>query len=127
MSSAGAPSVAATCDAQRCARLRALRGALRAVAAELIEPDIEIDAVAAEAALGQHGGDFGGFLARAEAVRIHDHARQPRRQRQRAQALAFRGDPAIGIERAEFAEQAAAPPSAPARAADRETPAWRDR
>ena len=106
MSSAGAPSVAATCDAQRCAR-RALLDALRAVAAELIEPGVEIDAVAAEAALGQHGGDVGGFLARAEAMRIHDHPRQPRRQRQFAQALAFRGDPAVGIERAEFAEQAA--------------------
>ena len=107
MSSAGAPSVAATCDAQRCARLRALDDALRAVAAELVEPEIEIDAVAAEAAFGQHGGDVGGFLARAEAMRIHDHPRQPRRQRQLAQAVAFRGDPAVGIERAEFAEQAA--------------------
>ena len=39
-------------------------------------------------------------------MRIHDHARQPRRQRQRAQALAFRGDAAIAVERAEFGEQA---------------------
>ena len=67
---------------------------------------IEIDAVAAEAAFGQDGGDVGGLLSGAGAVRIHDHARQPRRQRQRAQALAFRGDPAVAVERAEFAEQA---------------------
>ncbi len=80
-------------------------GALRAVAAELIEPGIEIDAVAAEPALGENGGNLGGLPARAKAMRIHDHARQPRRQRQRAQALAFRRDPAVGIERAEFAQQ----------------------
>ena len=40
-------------------------------------------------------------------MRIHDHPRQPWRQRQFAQALAFSGDPAVGIERAEFAEQTA--------------------
>ncbi len=64
--------------------------ALRAVAAELIEPELQIDAVAAEAAFGQNRGDFGGLLARAEPMRIHDHAGEPRRQRQRAQALALR-------------------------------------
>src|SRR5207249_5610684 len=35
-------------------------GARRAIAAELIEPDIEIDAVAAEPALGEHSGNFRG-------------------------------------------------------------------
>ena len=80
--------------------------ARRAVAAELVEPDIEIDAVAAEAALGQDGGDVGRLLARAQPMRIHDHARQPWRQRQRAETLAFGGDAAVGIERAEFAKQA---------------------
>ena len=39
-------------------------------------------------------------------MRIHDHARQPRRQRQRPETLAFRGDAAVSIERAEFVEQA---------------------
>jgi hypothetical protein len=34
----------------------------------LIEPEIEIDAVAAQAALGQHGCDAGGFLAGTEAM-----------------------------------------------------------
>jgi len=77
-------------------------GALRAVAAELIEPCVEVHAVAAEPALGQHSGNFGGVLGRAQAVRIHDHARQPRWQRQRAQALAFLSNPAIAVERAEF-------------------------
>jgi hypothetical protein len=70
---------------------------LRAVTAELIEPRIQVDAVAAEAALGEDGGNFRGFLARTEAMRIHDHPRQPRRQRQRAQAFAFGGNPAVGI------------------------------
>jgi len=39
-------------------------------------------------------------------MRIHDHSRQPWRQRQRAQALALLGDAAIGVERIELAEQA---------------------
>ncbi len=81
--------------------------ALRAVAAELIEPEIEIDAVAAEPAFGENSGNFGGLFARAQTMRIHDHPRQPGRQRQRTQALAFRGDAAIGIERAEFAQETA--------------------
>ena len=41
-------------------------GALRAVAAELIEPMLEIDAVAAEPALGEDRGDVGGVVAGAE-------------------------------------------------------------
>jgi hypothetical protein len=77
-------------------------GARRAVAAELIEPCVEVHAVATKPALGQHSGNFGGVLARTEAVRVHDHARQPRWQRQRAQALALRRDPAIAVERTEF-------------------------
>ena len=60
---------------------RALR-ALRTVAAELIQPRIEIGAVAAEAALGENGGDQRSLIARAQPVRIHDHAREARRQRQ---------------------------------------------
>src|SRR5258708_17801356 len=42
--------------------------ALRAVAAELIEPEIEIDAVAAEPALGEDSGNFGGLFARAHTM-----------------------------------------------------------
>jgi len=72
----------------------------------LIEPDIEIDAVAAEFAFGEHSGNFRGLFARAKAMGIHDHACQPRRQRQGPQAPALLGDPAIGIERPEFAQQA---------------------
>ena len=67
---------------------------------------IKIDAVAAEAALGEHGGNFRSLLARSQAMRIHDHARQSWRQRQGAQAFAFRGDAAIGIEGAEFGQKA---------------------
>jgi hypothetical protein len=40
-------------------------GAWRPVAAELVEPGIEIDTVPAEPALGEHGGNFRGLLARA--------------------------------------------------------------
>ena len=97
--------------------------ARRAVAAKLIEPVIEIDAVAAEAALGQEGRDFGGLFAGAQPMRIHDHARQPRRQRQRPQALAFRRDPAIGHRARRVLRAGCRLPSAPARAAGRETPA----
>ncbi len=43
-------------------------GALRAVAAELIEPDVEIDIVAAEATLGDDSGNLRGFLARAQTM-----------------------------------------------------------
>ena len=57
-------------------------------------------------AVMEDGGDFGGFLARTEAAGIHDHARKARRQRQRAQARAFRRDAAVGIERAELVQQA---------------------
>jgi hypothetical protein len=76
---------------------------LGAVAAELVEAGVEIGAVAAEPALGQHGGDLGCSLSGAETLRIHDHARQSRRQRQRAQPLALLGNAAVGVERAEFA------------------------
>ncbi len=60
-------------------------------------------------------------------MQIHDHARQPRRQRQRAQALAFRSDAAITIERAEFVKQAVAPPQRRRRRRVERRPAWRDR
>ena len=63
--------------------------------------------VAAEPALGQHGGDLGGQRAGAFGRGIDHHAREPRRQRQRAQLAAFVGDAALGIERAELAEQRA--------------------
>ena len=79
---------------------------MRAVAAKGIEPDIEIDIVAAEPALGENRGDLGGDSARAQRMRIHDHPRQPRRQRQGPQAFAFRRDPTIAIERTELAQQA---------------------
>ena len=72
----------------------------------MIEPHLEIDAVATQAPLGQHRRNVGGLPARAETMRAHDHAREPRRQRQRAQAFTFIGDAAIGIERAKLTQQA---------------------
>ena len=81
-------------------------GALRAVAAEKIEPGIEIDTVAAKPALGQHRGNFGRLSARTQPMGIKDHPRQPRRQRQRTKAFSLGRDPALAVERAEFAQQA---------------------
>ena len=101
--------------------------ALRSVAAELIEPVIEIDAVAAKPALGEDRGDFGRSLARTQTIGIHDHARQPRRQRQRTQTLALGGDAAVGVERVEFLQQALRLLQRRSAAADRETTASPDR
>jgi len=106
-SPASGEGAVATCDAQRWARLRALLARCETVAAELVEARVEVDAVTAQAAFGEDSGNFRGFFARAQPVRIHDHPRQPRRQCQLTQALAFRGDPAIAVERIEFAQQTA--------------------
>ena len=80
-------------------------GTLGTIAAKGFQPNIEIDVVATESALGQHGRNFGRGSAGAQTMRIDDHPRQPRRQRQRAQLSAFVGDPPLGVERAEFAQQ----------------------
>jgi hypothetical protein len=79
-------------------------GTLRAITAKAIQPDIEIGVVAAESTLREHGRYLGRNAACAQMVRIHDHPRQSRRQGQRAQALAFRRDPPLDIERTEFAQ-----------------------
>ena len=75
------------------------------VAAELIEPGIEIDAVAAQSAFGEHGRNFGRLPTSTQPVRIDNHAGQPRRQRQRAKAFALPRDPAIAVDGAQFAQQ----------------------
>jgi len=79
---------------------------LPAIAPKLIQSMIEIDAVTAEPAFGQDGRDLGRLISHAEARGVDDHPRQPRRQRQRAQALAFRGDAAVAIERVKLGQQA---------------------
>jgi hypothetical protein len=79
-------------------------GALRAVAAKAIQPDVEVDVIAAEPTFGEHGRNLGRNAACAQTVRIDDHPRQPRRQCQRAQALALSRDPPLDIKRAEFAQ-----------------------
>ena len=66
----------------------------------------EIDIVAAKPPLGQHRRNVRRQRARALARRIDHHAREPRRQRQAAQRMAFLGDAAV-VERAEFGEQRA--------------------
>jgi len=68
----------------------------------MIEPCVEVHAVAAEPALGQHGGNFGGVLGRAQAVRVTIMRASRGGSASRAQALALRRDPAIAVERAEF-------------------------
>ena len=67
---------------------------------------VEIDAVTAKPAFGQDCRDLRRILACTKGIGIDNHARQPRRQRQRAQALALSRDAAVGIERAEFFQQA---------------------
>ena len=71
----------------------------------MIEPRIEIGAVAAEPAFGQNGCDHRRILARAQTVRIHDHARQTRRQCQSTQTFAFRCNTPGVIESIQFAQQ----------------------
>ena len=80
-------------------------GAAGAVAAEIVEAVREIGVVAAEPALDEEGGDVCGSLASAPspASREH-HARQARRQRQRADALAGVCDAARRVERADCGE-----------------------
>ena len=101
----------------RPSRLRALRppprhaaglvGAAGAVPAQPVEPVAQIDVIAAEAALGQHGGDLGRHAAGAFAAGIEHHARQPRRQRQPVERLALGGDAAGTVDGAEIGEQRA--------------------
>ena len=55
-------------SAQRWAMRRASSARGGAVAAQAVEPVAQIDIVAAEAALGQHGGDLGGDAAGALAA-----------------------------------------------------------
>jgi hypothetical protein len=80
-------------------------GTLGAVAAKRFQPDIEIDMIAAETALGEHGRDLGRGAARTQTMGIDDHSRQPRRQCQRPQAPALVGDAAFCVECAEFAQE----------------------
>jgi len=82
-------------------------GARRAVAAEILDPLRQVDCVAAEAAFGEDDGEFGGERRRADARRGDQHARQPRRQRQAGDGLAFVADLAVGVERAERSKQRA--------------------
>jgi hypothetical protein len=67
----------------------------------------QIDIVAAETAFGQHHGDIGGEAACTVTRSIHQHAREPRRQRQLRQLSALRGDAAVGLDRAQAAKQRA--------------------
>ena len=67
---------------------------------------LEIDVVAAEAALGEHGGDLGRRTRGAFAGGVDHHAGEARRQRQRVERLALRGDAAVAVDRAEVGKQA---------------------
>ena len=65
----------------------------------------EVDVVAAEPALGEHRRDVGRKRCGALVGRIDHHAGEARRQRQGAQAAALVGDAAVGVDRAEIAQQ----------------------
>jgi hypothetical protein len=65
----------------------------------------EIDVVAAETALGQNDGNFGGQFGVAEARGIDHHARKSRRQRQTPQPSSLIGEPSVTIDGAEREEQ----------------------
>ena len=65
----------------------------------------EIDVVAAEAALAEHGRDLGGEFGLPRRGGVHHHAREPRRQRQPPQLAAFVGDAAVAVDGAELDQQ----------------------
>ena len=65
----------------------------------------EIDVVAAETALGENDGDFGGQFGFAEVCGIDHHARQSRRQRQTPQPSSLIGEPSVTIDGAQRKEQ----------------------
>ena len=85
-----------------CARIL---GPARAIATKLLDPVTQIGVVTAEAAFGEHDRDFGGKRGSAEPSAGEHHAREPRRQRKRAQPLADLGDPSVEVDRAELAQQ----------------------
>ena len=69
------------------------------------QPPLEIDAVAAEPALGDEDGKLGGSLGLSCAGSLGDHVRQPRRQRELAHRFAGFRQTAGLVDRAETKEQ----------------------
>ena len=102
-------------------------GAGGAVAAQAVDAVAQVDIVAAEAALGQHGGDLGGDAAGALPARIDHHAGKPRRQRQAVEELALRRDAAGGVDSAEIGQQLLGFVERGRGRRNRETPAGPDR
>ena len=67
----------------------------------------QIDRVAAEAALGQRDGDFGGKTGAARARGVDHHTREARRQGEPRDRPALLGDAPVVVERAERGQQRA--------------------
>ena len=103
----GAPAAHAACaiSAHRRAMRARLVGAAGAVAAQRVEPVAQVDVIAAEAALGEHGAISAAARAAPSRRGIDHHAREARRQRQPAERLALAGDAAGAVDRAEVGEQ----------------------
>ncbi len=126
--SLGRPTSETACRCQIAGQTARVLGALGAIATRTpVEPLGEIDGVAAEAALGQRNGEIGGDRAIAGPRGVDQHARQPRRQRERADRAALVGDAAVGVERAERGEQRARLREARRGAEDRENSTARGR
>ena len=84
--------------------------AARAVAPEALDPLGQVDGVAAQAPLDQHGREVGGGPALTGGPGLDDHPRQARRQGKVAQPTPEIGDAAVLVERAELRAAAPAPP-----------------
>ncbi len=83
-----------------------IRGAPAPIATKPLDPRIEVDVVAAEAAFHQHGGEIGSGPGLAGLGCDRHHPREARRQRQGAQARTRLRQPPVRIEGAQFGQQA---------------------
>ncbi len=81
-------------------------GPVAALAPEPAQPLLDIDAVAAEALLGEHHREKAGLLRPPFLGGCDRHCRKPHRQRQIADPAALRRQRAAAVDRAELDEQA---------------------
>ncbi len=75
------------------------------VTAKALDPLTQVEIIAAETPLGQYDRHVGGKWRRAKRSAIKHHAREPRRQRQRPQAVSRIGDATVVIDCPQFAQQ----------------------
>src|SRR4029079_18173717 len=79
--------------------------ALRPVAAEIVEPMMQIDIIASEASFRDDRCNAGSHLRGTFSRSINNHARKPRRQRKRAQLAAFFRNAAVAIDSPQLGKQ----------------------